>query len=37
MQKIQNPNMGKPINIFEQRKNENNVIDIFNMKNNTGW
>ena len=29
--------MGKPINIFEQRKYETNVIDIFNIKNDTGW
>ena len=29
--------MGKPIYIFEEMKYETNIIDIFNMKNNTGW
>ena len=35
--KIQNQNMSKPIKIFEQRKDENSVIENFNIKNDTGW
>ena len=29
--------MGKPIKIFEQRKDETNTIEDLNMKNDTGW
>ena len=29
--------MGKPMNIFEQRKYGTNIIDIFNMKHDTEW
>ena len=29
--------MGKPIKILEQRKDENNFIENFYMKNNTAW
>ena len=29
--------MGKPMKIFDQRKYETNVIENFNMKNDTGW
>ena len=29
--------MGKAIKIFEQKKDETNVTDNFNMKNGTGW
>ena len=29
--------MAKPTDTFEQRKYETNVIDIFNMENDTGW
>ena len=29
--------MGKPIKIFEQRRDETNVIENFNMKNDIGW
>ena len=29
--------MSKPIQIFEQWKDENNVIENFNIKNDTGW
>ena len=29
--------MGKTIKLFEQRKDESNVIENFNMKNDTNW